>query len=230
MAALTILFLIHSIITCQLQEQLIWLQSVHSMNLLNHLWKHPPISLEPQNLGKKDKNEPRYKTNKMHLKQRKALRLLEQERQCEARPTTTRRADQRSPGTQTQSPIPKHRISNLALLLLITTVIPLVEGSTPRLDPETSPHAEYTSLSTEQAITIVGATLLLTTWHLTRTRDDVLPVKFPSDTNSSSEDEYIAMNTAESEYLDRNGKMLLYTAPRDSGSSRTRGWAARAHP
>ena len=131
----TMLFLIHFTITCQLQEQLIWLQSVHSMNLLNHLWKHPPTSLEPQNLGKKDKNEPRYRTNKMHLKQRKALRPPEQERQHDARPTTTRRADRGSPGaqTQTQSPSPKHRISNLTLLLLITTVIPLVEGSTLRL-------------------------------------------------------------------------------------------------
>jgi hypothetical protein len=50
--------------------------------------------------------------------------------------------------------------------------------------------------------------MVLTIWHLTRTRDDVLPVKLPSDTNSLSEDEclsedeYIAMNTAESEYIE----------------------------
>ena len=67
--ALAILSLTYFIITCQLQEQLIWLHGVHSMNLLNRLWRHPLISLEPQNLRKKDKNEPRRKTNKMRLKQ-----------------------------------------------------------------------------------------------------------------------------------------------------------------
>jgi hypothetical protein len=74
------------------------------------------------------------------------------------------------------------------------------------LDLEATPH-EYTSLSTEQTIIIVGA-IVLTIWHLTRTRDDVLPIKHPSDTNSLSgdeglsEDEYIAMSTAESEYIE----------------------------
>ena len=101
------------------------------MNLLNRLWRHPLISLEPQNLRKKDKNEPRRRTNKMRLKQEKSLRLPEQERQCtRTRSATTRRADRGSPGTRTRSPSPNHRISGLALLLLITTVIPLVEGST----------------------------------------------------------------------------------------------------
>jgi hypothetical protein len=172
------------------------------MNLLNRLWRHPPISLEPQNLRKKDKNEPRCKTNKIHLTQEKSLRPPEQERQHDARSATTRRADRGSPGTRTRSPSPNHRISGLALLLLITTVIPLVEGSALRLDLETSPH-EYAQSgqkemdnqelettntpSTEQTIAIIGA-IFLTIWHLTRTRDDVLPVELSSDTNSLSED------------------------------------------
>ena len=123
--ALAILSLTYFIITCQLQEQLIWLHGVHSMNLLNRLWRHPLISLEPQNLRKKDKNEPRRKTNKMRLKQEKSLRLPEQERQYDARSATTRRADRGSPGTRTRSPSPNHRISSLALLFLITTATPL---------------------------------------------------------------------------------------------------------
>jgi hypothetical protein len=97
--ALTTLSFIYFIITCQLQEQLIWLHGIHSMNLLNHVWRHPLISLEPLNLRKKEKNEPRRKTNKMHLKQGKALRLPEQERQHNARSALTRRADRGSPGT-----------------------------------------------------------------------------------------------------------------------------------
>jgi hypothetical protein len=129
--ALTILYLIHFAITCQLQEKPTWLQSVHSMNLLSHLWRHPNTYLEPQNLRKKDKNGPQHRTNKMHLKQRKALRQPEQERQYDARSITTRRADQGSP---------KHRISKLTLLFFITAVIPLVEGPALRLDPEPSPH------------------------------------------------------------------------------------------
>ena len=141
--ALTTLLVTHFTITYQFQEQLIWLQSIHSMNLLYHLRRHLPTSLEPLNLRKKDKNEPRYKTNKMYLTQGKALRLPEQGRQHDAWSTTTRRADRGSPGTQTRSQSSKHQISQLALLLLITAVIPLVEGSTLRLDPETSPR-EYT--------------------------------------------------------------------------------------
>ena len=211
---LTILLVTHFTITYQLQEQLIWLHGIHSMDLLNHLWRHPLISLEPQNLRKKSKAS-RCKTNKIHLKQGKSLRLPEQERQYDARSATTRRADRGSPGTQTRSQSPKHRISNSALLLLIATAIPLIEGSALKLDLEAPPHG-YTqpgqnemdnkeldttnTLSTEQAIIIVGAIFLII-WHLTRTRDDVLPVKLPSDTNSLSEDEYIAMNTAESEYI-----------------------------
>ena len=77
---------------------------------------------------------------------------------------------------------------------------------------------EYTSLSTEHTIIIVGA-IAITIRHLTllSTRDDVLPTKYPKDTNSLSEeegspkDEYIAMSTAESEYIEI-AKIVLATS------------------
>ena len=44
-------------IACQLQEQLIWLHGVYSMNSLNFLARHPPRSLGPQDLKKEDNED-----------------------------------------------------------------------------------------------------------------------------------------------------------------------------
>jgi hypothetical protein len=91
----------------------------------------------------------------------------------------------------------------LALLFLITTVTPSVEGLTFRSSPET-PFHEYAQSgqkeadnqelgtanapSTEQ-ILLISSVIVLTIWHLIRAREDVPPVELSSDTHSLSEDE-----------------------------------------
>jgi hypothetical protein len=44
-------------ISCQLQEQLIWLHGVYSMNFLSCLARHPPRPLGPQDLKKEDNED-----------------------------------------------------------------------------------------------------------------------------------------------------------------------------
>jgi hypothetical protein len=116
---LTVLLVTHFTITYQFQEQLIWLQSLHSMNLLHHLRRHLPTSLEPLSLRKKEKNELRYKTNKMYLTQGKALRLPEQGRQHDAwsanHNTTSRSRESRNTNTKPKSEPPNQRLGTTTL-------------------------------------------------------------------------------------------------------------------
>ena len=156
-------------------------------NLTQRFWhrkdSHPPskeesIATQPNDphISQPQANEPLLKPKKMRLKQTKSKRPPEQGRQrTRLRSVTPRRADRGSPGTRTRNPSPNHRISGLALLFLITTVTPSVEGSTFRLNPET-PFHEYAQSgqkevdnqeletanapSTEQTLLIISAIIL----------------------------------------------------------------------
>jgi hypothetical protein len=116
---------------------------------------------------------------------------------------SARRADRGGPRTRTRNLSPSHRISGLALLFLITTITPPVEGPIFRSSPET-PFHEYAqsgqketdnqeletanALNTEQ-ILLISSAIVLTIWHLTRAREGVSPVGLPSDKHSLSDDE-----------------------------------------
>ena len=78
---------------------------------------------------------------------------------------TKRRANRGRPEAQIRSQNPKRQISNRTLLLLITTVTPIVKGSTTNWDLEASSQ-EDTCLSTAQTMAIMGA-IILAIWYLT---------------------------------------------------------------
>jgi len=111
---------------------------------------------------------------------------------------------------------PKRQISNRTLLLLLTTVIPIVKGSTTNGDLEASSQDD-TYLSTTQTMAMMGA-IILAIWYLTypgtahltpwsgrnmnprKPQASALPIILDHST-SGSEDKYKANNTAEREYI-----------------------------
>ena len=113
----------YGLIACQLQEQLIWLHGVYSMNSLNCLMRHPPISLEPQDLWKEDnedKNEPLRKTKKMRLtktnKIEKTTRTRKTAHQSPVSHTTTSRSrEPRNTNTKPKPEPPNQRLGTTIL-------------------------------------------------------------------------------------------------------------------
>ena len=71
---------------------------------------------------------------------------------------SARRADRGGPRTRTRNLSPSHRISGLALLFLITTVTPSVEGSIFRSSPETPFHEYAQSGQKKETVTTKNST------------------------------------------------------------------------
>jgi hypothetical protein len=103
-------------------------------------------------------------------------------KRARVRSVTPRQIARVGPGIRTRNPSLSHRVNGLALLFLITTVTPSVDGSIISSNPETPSH-EYAqaeqkvigtqeletanALSTEQ-ILLIGGAIVITILHLNR--------------------------------------------------------------